>query len=671
LNGISFVHPLYLWALAGLAVPLLVHFLNRTQSRRLDFSTIRFFSAAAVTTSRMRKIKRLLLLLARMAAVAAIVVIFSGPYSTKDPFMALSNPGASVYAFVDPTMSMDYREAGTPLWKKGFFLCDTLGRKLPAAAKRFLYNEGRAEFVQVKALSVPAESFARHGPPALDKMALALPAAGSRGTGMAVLAVFSDFQENVSRSLDTMLAGRIAMPVLLVSVAPADPWNFGLRDVSLSEGNRSVITVHAACQGKSLDSAGISVSAGGMRVGRAAVSAPAGSSADAAVTVTTDMQNPLGIVTLDADDPFPADNTWYFIRGAGQALRVLIVGEPDECFPLAAAFSALGASQWAPVVRQAHTVSYDDIDSAALVVLNGVRHLSPPLAILLRNRSFGQKAILFSPATDSAFAGVNGSILPVRDPASCSIASDAKPHAIVLPDTVSQLFAGFRRLKDADAAVSRYCTGLPGSALLRLDNGRPFATHMLDTLGNSWVMAAVPLGLAKGGRPGAGALYETGLYVPLLDRLARFALSAIQKAPQSWAAGTPVKNPFFGAKRGALVFDAAGTLISRWSSQPLVAFGAPGHYRIQPDGQPSYWAAVEFDTAEAGFTYRPPLIPASTTASVKFLTARQFESFVKTRQSGAFSQWLWIALALLLIAEILLWEKKQHYKEIIPAKKLL
>jgi hypothetical protein len=303
-------------------------------------------------------------------------------------------------------------------------------------------------------------------------------------------------------------------------------------------------------------------------------------------------------------------------------------------------------------------VSYDDIDSAALVVLSGVRHLSPPIAILLHNRSFGQKAILFSPATDSAYAGVNGSILPVRDPASCSIVSDAKPHAIVLPDTVSQLFGGFKRLKDADVQVSRYCTGLPGSALLRLDNGRAFATHIIDTMGNSWVMAAVPLGLVKEARPGAGALFETGLYVPLLDRLARFALSAIQKEPQSWIAGMPVRNPFFGAKRGALVFDAAGKLISRWSSQPLVAFALPGHYRIQPDGQPSFWAAVQCDTAEADFTCRPPLIPASKTASVKYLTARQFESFVKTRKSGAFSEWLWIVLGIILVAEILLWERK-------------
>ncbi|HUI92349.1 MAG TPA: BatA domain-containing protein [Chitinivibrionales bacterium] len=657
MSGISFVHPEFLWALSGLAIPVIVHFLNRKRSRRLEFSTIRFFSAGAVSTSRMRRIKRLLLLLVRMAAIAAVVVIFSGPYSAKDPFMVLSNPGASVYAFVDPTMSMDYRDAGMPLWKKSFFLCDTLSQYLPAAAKRYLYNEGRSEFVQVKSFGAPPEPFVRHGPADIDKMAFALPGSTGRGAGMAALAVLSDFQQNIGGPLDTMLV-RVSLPVLLVSVAPSEPRNCGIRDVSLSAANRSVITVRVACQGRNLDSAGISVSAGGMRCGRAAVSAGPGRAENVPVTVTADLQNPLGTVTLDCDDPFPADNAWYFVRGGGGALRVLVVGEPDECFPVAAAFNSLGASQWAAKSRQAHIVSYDDIDSAALVVLCGVRQLSPPLAILLHNRSFGQKAILFSPATDSAYANVNGTILPVRDPASCAVVYDPKPHAVVLPDTVSQLFSGFKRLKDADAAVSRYCTGLPGGALLRLDNGKPFATHLVDSMGNSWVMAAAPLGMAREARPG-GALFETGLYVPLLDRLAKFALSAIQKGQQSWVAGVPAKNPFFGAKRGALVFDAAGKLISRWSSQPLVAFSSPGHYRIQPDGQPSFWVAVEMDTAEADFTYRAPVIPASKAASVKFLSSRQFGAFVKSRRSGSYSQWVWIVLGLLLLAEVFLWEKKR------------
>jgi hypothetical protein len=658
LNGLSFVHPGYLWALAGLALPVIVHFLNRARSRRLDFSTLRFFSTGAKATSRLRKIKRLLLLLVRMAALCALVAVFSKPYSTKDPFAVLGNPDATVFAFVDPTISMEYLDAGEPLWKKARFLLDTLDKMLPSAARRSLFDETASEFVPVRSFGSDPGVVPRHGRAPVEKMALALAHARSRATSMPALVILSDFQENISGSLDTLLSRCGTTPVLCVGLAPRSPWNYSVAGVSVSAIGRTAVTARVACRGKRLDSTGISVLAGGMRVGHALVSAVAGQSVIVPVVVTSDMRNPCGAVTLDCDDPFSQDNTCFFIHGASTAMRVLVVGEPEESFPVIAAFGALGASQWDPVMRQGHAVSYGDIDSASLVVLCGIRQLSPPLAVFLRSRLFGQKAIMFFPAADSALAGRSAAVLPVNNLASCVPASDGKRHAVVLPDTVSRLFSGFRRLKDEDAAVSWYLSGLPGTALCMLDNGRAFATHMLDTLGNSWVMLAAPLGTGKGGGMGEAALFETGIFVPLIDRLARYSLSAIQKEPRPWTAGIAQRNPFFGAKRGAMVFDAEGRAVARWSGQPLVAFATPGHYRILPDGEASYWVAAGLDTMENNFVYRPPRIGANKLPPIKYLASDELQQFVKARRAGSFSQWFWVALALLFIAEIFLWEKR-------------
>ena len=441
---------------------------------------------------------------------------------------------------------------------------------------------------------------------------------------------------------------------------PAFPVNCGVSDVVVSAGTHSVVTAQLTCLGKSLDNVGVTVTVGGMRVGHAQASVEAGQSVQVPVAITSDLQNPLGTVLLDCNDPFSDDNIFYFVYGAPQALRVLIVGEPDESFPVSAAFSSLGVSQWNPVARQGRDVTYNDIDSASLVVLCGVRQLSPSLAMLAHQTSLGRKAILFSPATDSASGSLVTALLPSRGRGALAIVSDHKPHAIVLPDTVSLLFGGFRRLKDADANVERYWTGLPGNTLMLLDNGRPFATHLIDTLGDSWVMLAAYIGRGRENVLATGSLFTTGLYVPLLDRLARYALSAIQKEQQVWVAGIPQRNQYFGSRRGALVFDASNRNISRWSSQPLVEFDAPGLYRIQPDGDPSYWVAVRIDSSETAFTYRVPHISAAAASKVKFIPADRFGSFVATRRSGTFSQWLWITCALLLIAETLLWEKRQR-----------
>lgn len=655
---IAFVYPEFLWGLAACAIPLVVHFLNRRRLRRLDFSTLRFFPSAAVQTSRIRRLKRWLLLCVRMALLCTLVAIFARPYPTRDPFAVLRNPDAAVFAFVDPTVSMNYRENGAPLWRTACDLLDTLDRTLPPAAKRFEYNEARAEFLPVKKFSRPAGSFTRHGPAPLHKMIAALAAMRGRTAGMPLLVCMSDFQENVSAVLDTQLAQCGDMPVLLGSVAPALAWNCGVRDVIASAANRSVVTARVWCAGRGMHAAGVTVTAGGMRVGHAITNADPGQSVVVPVSVTSDLPNPGRTVVIDSDDPFPDDNTFYFVQGASGALRVLVVGDPAECFPVSAAFSALGSSQWNPVVRPGSAVTYDDLDSAALVILCGVRRLSPQLARFVHGASQGKKAVLFSPVLDSADAHANDVLLPAQAAGSLRPVFDAKPHAILFPDTVSSLFSGFGSLRNADAEVNSYCAGLKGAVLMRLDNSAPFATHIIDTMGNSWVLLSVPIGVAAGSAPIPGSLFERGLYVPLLDRLARYALSAIQKEPQSWIAGTAARNPYFGAQRGANVFDAAGRDIMRWSNQPLIVFDTPGLYRIQPDGDMGSWVSVNMDTSEVNLTYRAPHIGPSQTSRVQFLPAGQFGPFVGQRRPGAFSRWLWIIVGLLVVAEVLLWEKK-------------
>ena len=223
MNGLAFVHPAFLWGLSALAIPLLVHFLNRRQSRKLDFSTLRFFSTAAKRTSKIRRLKRLLLLFVRMALVCVCVAIFAKPYVTKDPFSALRNPDTAVFAFVDPTVSMDYRDKGVPLWRTAFDLLDTLNKSLPSAAKRYIYNEARAEFVPVKAFTKPSGLFVRHGAAPLDKMFAAFAYARGHAAGMPLLVIVSDFQDNISRILDTQLIRCDNVPVLCASVAPHSP----------------------------------------------------------------------------------------------------------------------------------------------------------------------------------------------------------------------------------------------------------------------------------------------------------------------------------------------------------------------------------------------------------------------------------------------------------------
>ncbi len=661
MSGLGFVHPEFLWAFLACAVPIIVHFLSRRQSRRLDFSTIRFFPAAAAQTSRIRAIRRWLLLLTRVALVCVLMAIFARPFNKKDPFSVLRSPDAAIFAFVDPTISMDYRDNGIPLYARAFGLLDTLNQNLPLTAQRFMYNEQRGEFSPVKRLSPPPGRFTRHGAAPVSQLFSALDAARRRNSGLPVLVCVSDFQENVSRLFDTALVRRRDVPVLCVCVAPGLPWNFGVRDVVAPSANRSVVTARVSCLGRAMDNVGVSVFAGGMRIGHSTASAAEGSTAAVPVTVTSDVQNQGKAVVLDSNDPFADDDSCFFVQSAAGAARVLVAGEARECFPVYSAFRSLGWSQWNAVMRESRSVTYDDIDSATLIVLCGVRQMSSSLSVFLHGASFGKKAVLFSPVVDSAAQFSNDMVLPAWAVGKLRPVYHGAQHAIVLPDTVSALLAGFHMLSDADVAVRDYFTGLPGDVLLRLDNSVPFATHAIDSIGNSWVLLAVSTGL-EGGDVGQGSFPASGLFVPLMDRLARYSLAAIQKEPVAWIAGLPRRNPYYGARRGATVFDAAGRAVMRWSTQPRVVFDWPGIYRIQPDNETGSWISVGMDTLEAEFSNRAPRTDASRAPWFEYVKADRFSSFVKNQRATWYSALLWIALGLLIVAEVLLWERGQKGK---------
>ena len=76
----GFVQPIFLWALAGLAIPVIVHLVFKRRSRRLDLGTLRCLKAVLQANARSRNLKRWLLLAMRLACVALLVGLFARPH---------------------------------------------------------------------------------------------------------------------------------------------------------------------------------------------------------------------------------------------------------------------------------------------------------------------------------------------------------------------------------------------------------------------------------------------------------------------------------------------------------------------------------------------------------------------------------------------------------------
>ena len=104
---LNFTSPLFLYALAGLAIPILVHMINRERALPLMFSSIRYIPKASLPQEGRRSITDFLLLLLRLLIIAAIVFLLAGPRWTPE---AAGDAGekadGSVVFIIDASSSM-------------------------------------------------------------------------------------------------------------------------------------------------------------------------------------------------------------------------------------------------------------------------------------------------------------------------------------------------------------------------------------------------------------------------------------------------------------------------------------------------------------------------------------------------------------------------------------
>ncbi|MBI1246243.1 hypothetical protein GC197_00175 [bacterium] len=76
----SFFQTTFLIATAAVAIPVLLHLLNRWQARQIELGTMRFLEEVVRDGAQRRKIRRWLLLLTRCVLVALLALLFARPY---------------------------------------------------------------------------------------------------------------------------------------------------------------------------------------------------------------------------------------------------------------------------------------------------------------------------------------------------------------------------------------------------------------------------------------------------------------------------------------------------------------------------------------------------------------------------------------------------------------
>jgi len=213
----GFINTTLLWALAAVALPLLIHLLTRRKLRVVIVSTIAFLKRLEKEKIRQLKLRQLLLLLLRMLIVALLVLAFTRPTLRREHSALAQRAAATAVVILDNSLSMATASEGASLLAQARNNAQKLATLFAPGDEFFLITAAKpARLVSAAAFFSP-ENFAA-AVAAVPQTAGETDLAGAIALAREKLAN----ARNVNRELYVLSDGRADLPTAANSSAPSN-----------------------------------------------------------------------------------------------------------------------------------------------------------------------------------------------------------------------------------------------------------------------------------------------------------------------------------------------------------------------------------------------------------------------------------------------------------------
>ena len=335
----SFLTPLFLVGLGAIAVPILIHLIQRERKRVVQFPSLMFLRRIPYQSVRRRRIRHWLLLAMRVAAIVLLVLAFARPFFQQGALAAAAAGGArEIVILLDQSASMGYGNHWQRARDAAHRVVAGLGPDDRATLLLFGRNaeenmratsdRGRLDGA-INAAKVGSDG-TRYGP-AL-KLAESILSRSTLKRREAVL--ISDFQKNGWGSAEdarfpegmTLTTTSVAMETANVAVPSV---TFARSTFSGQE--RVAVTAGISNKGDTdVKDVPVALSVDGHEIEtKTATIAPHASASVTFAPFTVAEANVRGTVRAGAD-PLPADNTFFFVVSPSEPVSVAIVETGDR-----------------------------------------------------------------------------------------------------------------------------------------------------------------------------------------------------------------------------------------------------------------------------------------------------------------------------------------------------
>lgn len=330
----SFLAPLFLVGLAAVAVPIIVHLIQRERRNMIEFPSLMFVQRIPYESVERRRIHNWPLLLLRLAALMAIVAAFARPFVGMDPVAAAATGDREVVILLDRSASMGYGDRWTRAQAEATRIIDSLGGG--DRATLVLFDDNPEETVRATSDrgtlraavgNATVSSGATRFAPALR---LAQSRLGMSGSARKDAFLISDFQRSGwARQEDIQLPeGATITPVAITNEAPESVavTSVVMAREPFSGAERVTVTAALANRGAgAVTGLNVALEIDGRVVERKDVALEPGASAAVAFEPITVAESHVQGVIRAGTDQLPKDNEFYFVLSPSRPVPVLVV----------------------------------------------------------------------------------------------------------------------------------------------------------------------------------------------------------------------------------------------------------------------------------------------------------------------------------------------------------
>ncbi len=401
----QFVYPAFLFALAALAIPIILHLFYFRRFKKVYFTNVRFLKEVKEETSARSKLRNLLVLLMRLLAILFLVLAFAQPFIPQDVEVKKGKKAVSV--FVDNSFSMSALSQDVPLLDKA----KQRAREIIQAYEvddefQVLTNdfEGRHQRVvsQEDALSLVDEIEVSPSVKNLSSVLSRQNQALSTGNADNKVAfLVSDFQKNIT-DLDgkpdsTMEVNLLPLQAVQERNISIDSAWFDVPVQTLNQTNKLIVKIRNLSS-EPAENVRLSMRYEGQSRPVGTLEIPAQASVLDTVSITI-LRTGWHQAELNITDyPVQFDDKYYFTFDVADEINVLIIDSGSPNRYLSAAFE--GISYFKLNRAQVQNLDYSSFADYQLIVMDDLRSISSGLSFELNQYVVNGGNLLAFPARD-------------------------------------------------------------------------------------------------------------------------------------------------------------------------------------------------------------------------------------------------------------------------------